>query len=242
MPRSRRRGDLATLVRLVDRGALHPEIGLLADWSQTATALSDLRATRLRGNAVFTIERSPSDDRSRSTDRHRAATSPPCEAGDLSTVRDSFAETPPGARRRLPISGHWRGRDVIVDEFLGGARSFFEPGSVRSRSRSLFAEGDKVSLEWTSRARTAAGEPYENHCAGVFTVRDGRSRPCASTWTRTTRGRPWRYGVKATRRRGRRVPGGLDVAERHGGGVDARAARVDLGGQGGRARRRSRAC
>jgi uncharacterized protein len=31
-----------------------------------------------------------------------------------------------------------------------------------------------VTLEWTSRARTAAGEPYENFCIGVFTVRDGR--------------------------------------------------------------------
>jgi ketosteroid isomerase-like protein len=38
----------------------------------------------------------------------------------------------------------------------------------------MVAEGDQVTLEWTSRARTAAGEPYENFCIGVFTVRDGR--------------------------------------------------------------------
>ena len=97
------------------------------------------------------------------------------QRGDLPTVRDSFAEDATwrlgGA---LPISGHWRGRDAIVDEFLGGARSFFEPGSVQIEVTELFAEGEKVSLEWTSRARTAAGEPYENQCAGVFTVRDGR--------------------------------------------------------------------
>ena len=50
------RGDLATLVRLVERGALHPEIGLLADWAKTASALADLRDRRLRGNAVLTIK------------------------------------------------------------------------------------------------------------------------------------------------------------------------------------------
>ena len=38
----------------------------------------------------------------------------------------------------------------------------------------MVAEGDRVTLEWTSRARTATGEPYENFCIGVFTVRDGR--------------------------------------------------------------------
>ena len=58
---------------------------------------------------------------------------------------------------------------------------------MRIEVTSLFAEGEHVALEWTSRARTAAGEPYENHCIGVFIVRDGRIRPSASTWTRTTR-------------------------------------------------------
>ena len=29
-------------------------------------------------------------------------------------------------------------------------------------------------MEWTSRARTRRGAPYENCCIGVFTVRDGR--------------------------------------------------------------------
>ncbi len=39
---------------------------------------------------------------------------------------------------------------------------------------SLTAEDDRVALEWTSRARTSDGEPYENHCIGVFTLADGR--------------------------------------------------------------------
>ncbi len=49
-------GDLATLVRLVARGDLHPEIGLSKDWNHTASALDDLINRRVRGNAVLTID------------------------------------------------------------------------------------------------------------------------------------------------------------------------------------------
>jgi NADPH:quinone reductase len=47
--------DLATLVRLVAGGRLHPEIGLQADWHETPAALVALRERRVRGNAVLTI-------------------------------------------------------------------------------------------------------------------------------------------------------------------------------------------
>ncbi|MFI6417402.1 zinc-binding dehydrogenase [Streptomyces sp. NPDC050842] len=46
--------DLATLVRLVEEGRLHPEIGRTADWSHTADTLVDLRERRIRGKAVLT--------------------------------------------------------------------------------------------------------------------------------------------------------------------------------------------
>jgi NADPH:quinone reductase-like Zn-dependent oxidoreductase len=46
--------DLATLTRLVDEGRLHPEIGALRPWTETAHVLADLRARRIRGNAVLT--------------------------------------------------------------------------------------------------------------------------------------------------------------------------------------------
>ncbi|MFJ6015145.1 zinc-binding dehydrogenase [Streptomyces sp. NPDC092952] len=45
--------DLAALVRLVERDRLHPEIGRLADWAQTADTLVDLRERRIRGKAVL---------------------------------------------------------------------------------------------------------------------------------------------------------------------------------------------
>ncbi|MEV0148216.1 MULTISPECIES: zinc-binding dehydrogenase [unclassified Nonomuraea] len=47
--------DLAALVRLTAEGRLHPEIGRVADWSQTATTLTDLRDRRIRGKAVLTL-------------------------------------------------------------------------------------------------------------------------------------------------------------------------------------------
>ena len=47
--------DLATLVRLVAAGRLHPEIGLVADWAETADVLERLRGRGIRGNAVLTV-------------------------------------------------------------------------------------------------------------------------------------------------------------------------------------------
>jgi len=48
--------DLSVLVRLVASGQLHPEIGRVADWADTAATLTDLRERRIRGNAVLTIQ------------------------------------------------------------------------------------------------------------------------------------------------------------------------------------------
>jgi uncharacterized protein (TIGR02246 family) len=95
--------------------------------------------------------------------------------GDEAAIGRSFAEEATWTLDGdLPISGTWLGRDAIVDDFLGKAIGYYEPGSVSIDVTSTIAEGELVAMEWTSRARTAAGEPYENHCIGVFTVRDGQ--------------------------------------------------------------------
>ncbi|MER0478007.1 zinc-binding dehydrogenase [Streptomyces sp. Edi2] len=46
--------DLAALVRLVEQERLHPEIGRIAAWAETADTLVDLRERRIRGRAVLT--------------------------------------------------------------------------------------------------------------------------------------------------------------------------------------------
>lgn len=47
--------DLATLVRLVEQGRLHPEIGTRVPWHRTPQVIEDIRARRLVGNAVLTL-------------------------------------------------------------------------------------------------------------------------------------------------------------------------------------------
>lgn len=47
--------DLATLVRLVAAGRLHPEIGRVEDWSGTGDAIAALLNREVRGNVVLTI-------------------------------------------------------------------------------------------------------------------------------------------------------------------------------------------
>ena len=72
------------------------------------------------------------------------------------------------------MSGTWRGRDEIMDGFFATAMSNYEPGSVELEITALTGENDQVVLQWTSRARTQGGRPYENGCIAVFTVRDGK--------------------------------------------------------------------
>ena len=96
-------------------------------------------------------------------------------AGDAEAVRGFFAEDATWwLVGDLPISGTWHGRDAIMEEFFGMAMARYEPDSIDLEVTAMVAEGDHVTLEWTSRARTTAGEPYENFCIGVFTLRSGR--------------------------------------------------------------------
>jgi ketosteroid isomerase-like protein len=98
------------------------------------------------------------------------------QAGDEATLRGMFAEDASWtlAAGDLPISGVWAGRDRILEDFLATAMARLEPGSVSLEVTGLIAEDDRVVLQWTSRARTRDGRPYENDCIGVFTIRDGR--------------------------------------------------------------------
>jgi uncharacterized protein (TIGR02246 family) len=169
--------DLATLVRLVAGGRLHPEIGLLDDWSRAGESIDALLARTVRGNAVLTIGdpggSRPALDGRAVVERYIAA----LNAGDEPVIADSFAEDAVWRLDgELPISGTWNGRDEILGGFFATARTFLDPASTRIEVTRSLADGDHVAVEWTSRARTRDGAPYENHCAGVFTLRDGKIR------------------------------------------------------------------
>jgi NADPH:quinone reductase len=47
--------DLGALVRLVELGRLHPEIGSVAPWTDTPQVIDDIRGRVLRGNAVLAV-------------------------------------------------------------------------------------------------------------------------------------------------------------------------------------------
>ena len=95
--------------------------------------------------------------------------------GNVQVIHDSFAEDAtwhyPGD---LPISKVWRGRDAIINDFLGGMGPVLVPGTMEIELVSTIAEGDRVVAEWTSKATAANGASYDNRCAGVFTVQDGK--------------------------------------------------------------------
>ncbi|WP_055588473.1 nuclear transport factor 2 family protein [Peterkaempfera griseoplana] len=95
--------------------------------------------------------------------------------GDLDTVNASFAEdatwTYPG---NVPLTGVWRGRRAIVEDFLGGAAGLFAPdGTPKVTLTQALADGERVVAEWTSRGVAANGRIYDNTCLGMFTVQDG---------------------------------------------------------------------
>jgi uncharacterized protein (TIGR02246 family) len=115
-----------------------------------------------------------SDDSKAVLQRYVAA----LQRGDTETVRASFADdaTWTVAAGDLPIAGTWRGRDAILDGFLATALSYYEPGSIDLEITGMIGEGERVVLQWTSRARTRDGRSYENECIAVFTVEDGRIR------------------------------------------------------------------
>jgi ketosteroid isomerase-like protein len=98
------------------------------------------------------------------------------QAGDVAAIREAFAEDATWTLEAgdLPIAGTWEGRDTIIGDFLATAMAYYEPGSVSLQITAMIAEGDQVALQWTSRARTRDGDPYENGCLGIFTVRDGQ--------------------------------------------------------------------
>ena len=163
---------------------LHPEIGVVADWTQTAVVLEDLRKRRTRGNAVARIDRSnPTNHQTRRRKITQAIGSKAvgqryvaaAQAGDEHAIRDLFApDATWTSGGELPISVVWKGRAAIIDEFLATAMSHYEPGSISLEITGMIAEHDQVVLQWTSRARTRDGRPYENGCIGVFIIREGK--------------------------------------------------------------------
>jgi ketosteroid isomerase-like protein len=96
--------------------------------------------------------------------------------GDLAALRASFA---PDAtwwlRGDLPVSGTYTGATEILDGFLAAMVARLDPAvPVTQTLNHIVADENMAVAEWTSHARSVAGEPYDNDYAVVFEVRDDR--------------------------------------------------------------------
>jgi ketosteroid isomerase-like protein len=96
------------------------------------------------------------------------------QRGDLDALRASF--TPDATwslRGDLPVAGTWTG-PAIIDGFLAAMTARLDTTAPLTQEvHRILADGDTAVAEWTSRATTCDGQPYENDYAVVFEVRHG---------------------------------------------------------------------
>ena len=97
-------------------------------------------------------------------------------AEDLEGVRALLTEDAawiPQARD-MPGAGEYRGRDVIVDQFLKPIRGLFAKGSPSNRILSMASNGALVLVETHGTGHLNDGRPYDNRYAWAFEVREGK--------------------------------------------------------------------
>jgi len=97
-------------------------------------------------------------------------------AADLEGIRALLTEDAawlPQARD-MPGAGEYRGRDVVVDDFLKPIRGLFAKGSPSNRILSMASNGALVLVETHGTGRLADGRPYDNRYAWAFEVRGGQ--------------------------------------------------------------------
>jgi uncharacterized protein len=76
--------------------------------------------------------------------------------------------------RDMPGAGEYRGRDVIVDQFLKPIRGLFAKGSPSNRILSMASNGALVLVETHGTGHLSDGRPYDNRYAWAFEVREGK--------------------------------------------------------------------
>ena len=97
-------------------------------------------------------------------------------AEDLEAVRalltDDAAWLPQA--RDMPGAGEYRGRNVIVDDFLRPIRGLFATGSPSNRIVSMASNGSLVLVETHGTGHLQDGRPYDNRYAWAFELRDDK--------------------------------------------------------------------
>jgi uncharacterized protein len=97
-------------------------------------------------------------------------------AEDLEGIRALLSEEAawvPQARD-MPGAGEYRGRNVIVDEFLKPIRGLFAKGSPRNRILSMASKDSLVLVETHGTGQLSDGRAYDNRYAWAFEVHSGK--------------------------------------------------------------------
>ncbi len=96
-------------------------------------------------------------------------------AGNIEAVTAAFTDDVtwwlPGS---LPVSGTFKGKKAVLEDFFGKAFPYFEPGTLSIQVQSAIAEDNAVAVEWIVKAKTAKGRVYENYYHIRFDLRDGK--------------------------------------------------------------------
>jgi ketosteroid isomerase-like protein len=97
-------------------------------------------------------------------------------AEDLEGIRALLSEDAawiPQARD-MPGAGEYRGRNVIVDEFLKPIRGLFAKGSPSNRILSMASKDSLVLVETHGTGNLSDGRAYDNRYAWAFEIQAGK--------------------------------------------------------------------
>jgi ketosteroid isomerase-like protein len=86
-------------------------------------------------------------------------------------VTDDLTWKVPG---NLPISGIYDGKSGFIGDFLAGASTLFESGSLAFEINHLHTDGDVVVAEYVGTGKSASGKLYRNEYCVIFGFREGK--------------------------------------------------------------------
>ena len=74
----------------------------------------------------------------------------------------------------IPGAGEKKGRNPIIDEFLGPVRGLFVDGDPKVTVERLICQGPAVVAEARGIGRLKNGKKYDNHYAFVIEIKDDK--------------------------------------------------------------------
>ena len=97
-------------------------------------------------------------------------------SGNLEKLRPLFHEkaTWKVMATGIPGEGERKGRDNIIDKFLGPVRGMFVPGDPKVHIDRIICQGSVVAVEGRGLGKFKDGRPYSNRYAYVLELKGGK--------------------------------------------------------------------